>query len=101
MHAVIATPKPQPALSPIYNMVLRWRRPGEHDIARVTQLINKTNQFNLTTRRLNESDVRAAMAAPHAAVLQFRLVDRFGDNGVIAVVIGHIADNAKFMIDDW
>ena len=83
------------------NMVLRWRRPGEQDIARVTQLINKTNQFNLTTRRLNESDVRAAMAAPHAAVLQFRLVDRFGDNGVIAVVIGHIADNAKFMIDDW
>ena len=83
------------------NMVLRWRRPGEQDIARVTQLINKTNQFNLTTRRLNESDVRAAMAAPTRAVLQFRLVDRFGDNGVIAVVIGHIADDAKFMIDDW
>ena len=83
------------------NMVLRWRRPGEQDIARVTQLINKTNQFNLTTRRLNESDVRAAMAAPHAAVLQFRLIDRFGDNGVIAVLIGHIDDNAKFMIDDW
>jgi FkbH-like protein len=83
------------------NMVLRWGRPAELDVARVTQLINKTNQFNLTTRRLNESDVRAAMAAPRAAVLQFRLVDRFGDNGLIAVAIGHMIDDANFMIDDW
>jgi FkbH-like protein len=82
-------------------MVLQWRQPAEIDIARVTQLINKTNQFNLTTRRLNESNVRAAIADTRAAVLQFRLVDRFGDNGIIAVVIGHMTDDAKFMIDDW
>ena len=83
------------------DMVLRWGRPAEQDIARITQLINKTNQFNLATRRLNERDVRAAIVAPRAAVLQFRLVDRFGDNGVIAVVTGHMTDDTKFMIDDW
>jgi FkbH-like protein len=82
-------------------MVLRWNCPAELDIGRVTQLINKTNQFNLTTRRLNESDVRAAVAAADTAVLQFRLVDRFGDNGVIGVIIGHMTDDTKFMIDDW
>jgi FkbH-like protein len=83
------------------DMVLRWRSPGEQDVARVTQLINKTNQFNLTTRRLSESDVRAAMAAPRTVVLQFRLIDRFGDNGVIAVIIGHVVDDGKCIIDDW
>jgi FkbH-like protein len=83
------------------NMVLRWNYPAELDIGRVTQLVNKTNQFNLTTRRLNESDVRAATVAADTAVLQFRLVDRFGDNGVIGIVIGHMTDDTKFTIDDW
>ena len=34
-------------------------------------------------------------------VLQFRLIDRFGDNGVIAVIIGHVVDDGKCIIDDW
>jgi FkbH-like protein len=83
------------------DMTLQWRHFAEADIARLTQLINKTNQFNLTTRRLNESDVREAMRDPRTAALQFRLADRFGDNGVIAVVIGHLTDDATFQIDDW
>jgi len=47
------------------------------------QLINKSNQFNLTTRRYTDEDVIAVMADPDAFGLQLRLVDRFGDNGVI------------------
>ncbi len=45
------------------------------------QLINKINQFNLTTRRYTEEDVLAVMADPDAFGLQLRLLDRFGDNG--------------------
>ena len=41
------------------------------------------------------------MAAPRTVVLQFRLIDRFGDNGVIAVIIGHVVDDGKCIIDDW
>ena len=54
------------------------------------QLINKTNQFNLTTRRYTEEDVLAVMADPDAFGLQLRLLDRFGDNGIIAIVIGRL-----------
>jgi len=57
------------------------------NIARVTQLINKTNQFNTTTVRLAENDVSAFAALPGSIVLQFRLIDRFGDNGLVSVMI--------------
>jgi FkbH-like protein len=82
-------------------MILQWCPFAEADVPRLTQLINKTNQFNLTTRRLNESEVRDVMRDSRAAGLQFRLVDRFGDNGVVAVVMGHLVDDVTFAIDDW
>jgi len=55
--------------------------------ARIAQLINKSNQFNLTTRRYTEADVAAIQADPNRFTMQVRLVDRFGDNGMISVVI--------------
>jgi FkbH-like protein len=54
---------------------------------RIAQLINKSNQFNLTTRRYSESDVEAFENDPSKFCLQVRLADRFGDNGMISVVI--------------
>jgi FkbH-like protein len=57
------------------------------NLARVTQLINKTNQFNTTTVRLTENEVAALAADPGAILLQFRLLDRFGDNGIVSVVV--------------
>jgi FkbH-like protein len=57
------------------------------DLSRVTQLINKTNQFNPTTRRCTAEEVEAIAAAPDIISLQFRLLDRFGDNGLISVLI--------------
>ena len=54
---------------------------------RIAQLINKSNQFNLTTRRYSESDVEAFENDPAKFCLQVRLVDRFGDNGMISVII--------------
>jgi FkbH-like protein len=54
---------------------------------RIAQLINKSNQFNLTTRRYSESEVEAFENDPLKFCLQIRLADRFGDNGMISVVI--------------
>ena len=70
-------------------------------LQRVVQLINKTNQFNLTTRRYTEDEVVAVMADPLAFGLQFRLLDRFGDNGVIAIVIGRMTTPDETLIDTW
>jgi len=70
-------------------------------LARIVQLINKTNQFNLTTRRYTEADVQAMMADPSVAAFQFRLTDRFGDNGMIAVIIGKLDADHAFVLDTW
>ncbi len=75
-------------------MRLLWRRFDRIGLARIVQLINKTNQFNLTTRRYDEAGVVAVMEDPRAFGLQLRLLDRFGDNGIIAIVIGRLADDA-------
>jgi FkbH-like protein len=57
------------------------------DIARASQLINKTNQFNTTTRRMTVEELAQWAAAPANMTLQFRLVDRFGDNGLVSVML--------------
>ncbi len=82
-------------------MRLMWRRFDRVGLARTVQLINKTNQFNLTTRRYSEADVLAVMANERAFGVQLRLVDRFGDNGIIAIVIGRLQQNADLLIDTW
>ena len=74
------------------DMKMVWRRFDNIGRPRVTQLINKTNQFNLTTRRYPDDDVGAVMTDPRAFGLQLRLLDRFGDNGIIAIVIGRMAN---------
>jgi len=70
-------------------------------LQRIVQLINKSNQFNLTTRRYTDEDAIAVMADPDAFGLQLRLLDRFGDNGVIAIVIGRLQPNKDLLIDTW
>ncbi|MDE8652206.1 HAD-IIIC family phosphatase [Novosphingobium album (ex Liu et al. 2023)] len=55
--------------------------------SRIAQLINKSNQFNLTTRRRTEAEVQAIACDPGKLALQIRLADRFGDNGMICIVI--------------
>jgi FkbH-like protein len=67
---------------------------------RVAQLINKSNQFNLTTRRYTEAQVEAAEIDPAKHIAQVRLVDRFGDNGIICVLIAD-KGRAEWAIDTW
>ncbi len=82
-------------------MQLLWRRFDRVGLQRTVQLINKTNQFNLTTRRHTEDDVLAIIADPRAFGLQLRLLDRFGDNGIIAILIGRMLNDADLLIDTW
>ena len=61
------------------------------EIARVSQLTLRTNQFNLTTERLQPAEVRERAAAPGSLVLTIRSSDRFGDNGIVGAVLAHRA----------
>ena len=66
--------------------VIRGFEPVLYD--RITQLTNKSNQFNLTTRRYTQTEIEEAAADERVIDLYGRLEDKFGDNGVVTVVIG-------------
>ena len=55
---------------------------------RIAQLTNKSNQFNLTTRRYTRADIEQMANEPQYITLYGRLTDKFGDNGLVSVVIG-------------
>ncbi len=69
--------------------------------ARIVQLINKSNQYNLTTRRYTDPEVTAAENDPAVFTLQARLADIFGDNGMISVVICRPGGAGVWEIDTW
>jgi len=69
--------------------------------ARIVQLINKSNQYNLTTRRYTDPEVAAAEADAEVFTLQVRLADIFGDNGMISVVICRSLQPGVWDIDTW
>ena len=68
-------------------------------IPRIAQLTQKTNQFNLTTRRYSEADVRVLSEAADALVLCLGLSDRFCDNGIVGVIILRQRSAAEWHID--
>lgn len=81
-------------------MELRWQ-PFDHiGLRRIVQLINKTNQFNLTTRRYSEDAILAIMQDARCLTLQLRLLDQFGDNGIIGIVIGK-PQGDSMRLDTW
>ena len=68
---------------------------------RIVQLINKSNQYNLTTRRYTDPEVVHAENDPEVFTLQVRLADIFGDNGMISVVICRPDGQGNWEIDTW
>ncbi len=68
---------------------------------RVAQLSQRSNQFNLRTVRYTEADVAAMAADPDVVDLSFTLEDKFGDNGLIAVVIMKRRDAETLFVDTW
>jgi FkbH-like protein len=69
--------------------------------ARIVQLINKSNQYNLTTRRYTDPEVAEAENDAGVFTLQVRLADIFGDNGMIGVAICRPGDAGVWEIDTW
>lgn len=72
-------------------------------MSRIAQLTNKSNQFNLTTRRCSLAEIEEIAANEQYLTLYGRLEDKFGDNGVVSVVFGHVdqADPGTLHIDVW
>ncbi|MBV9084573.1 MAG: haloacid dehalogenase, partial [Acidobacteriaceae bacterium] len=68
---------------------------------RIAQLVNKSNQFNLTTRRYTEAQIAEIERDANCFTLQVRLSDIFGDNGMISVVICRRTSNSTWEIDTW
>lgn len=62
-------------------------------MARIAQLTNKSNQFNLTTRRYMQREIEEIADSDEYITLYGKLMDRFGDNGVVSVIIGHIEED--------
>jgi len=72
----------------------------EHNIGRVVQMLSKTNQFNLTTRRHPESKVRTFLSENRNILLTLSLSDRFSDQGIIGLIIA-LATGKKIHIDTF
>lgn len=67
---------------------------------RITQLINKTNQFNLTTKRYTIGEIKNIAANDNYFKIYGRLSDKYGDNGLISIIIGSIKEG-QCHIDLW
>jgi FkbH-like protein len=69
-------------------------------LERITQLINKSNQFNLTTRRYTLAEVEQSGRSPSHITLYGKLSDTFGENGLVSVIIGR-RDDEELHLDLW
>jgi FkbH-like protein len=71
------------------SLEMRMKVEPIHDlnIERATQLVNKSNQFNLTTRRYSLAEIRGITSDPEWRTLTFSLQDSLGDNGLISVLL--------------
>ena len=73
----------------------------EKNLARVTQLVNKTNQFNVTTRRYTEAQMRAIKEDPHGWASAFQMSDRMGSYGLIGVLCCRPVEPLRWEVDTW
>jgi FkbH-like protein len=73
---------------------------GPPNMERVVTMLGKTNQFNLTTRRHSRAHVQAMLDLPRSIPLALRLRDKFGDQGIIAVLLAIPSENDATMVVD-
>ena len=77
-------------------------RISNNNLERVVQLINKTNQFNLTTRRYDYDTIRRYMLDETVYAYCYRVVDEFGDYGITGVLIaGPYPQEATYIVNTW
>jgi FkbH-like protein len=82
------------------DMVAQIEPVVESTLERTVQLINRSNQFNLTTRRYSNADVVNLMANPSWVTRTISLRDRFGDSGLISVLLAKV-ETDTLIIDTW
>jgi FkbH-like protein len=83
------------------NMKMRIGFNDLTQIRRLSQLTQKTNQFNLTTRRYDEHQIREFMVAEDWLVAHFSLADVFGDSGVVGLALLHTVDPRRMELDSF
>lgn len=83
------------------DMVAKVGRLDPLNSARMAQLIGKSNQFNLTGIRYTEADLQGLFSRSDCDVRYYRLADRFGDNGLISVVVLKFRPDRVAVIDVW
>jgi FkbH-like protein len=73
------------------------------NIQRIIQLLGRTNQFNLTTRRHSKEKVKDILENPHNIGMAMNFFDRFGEYGLISVIIGieHPDEKNAIILDSW
>ena len=98
-NAALASMTDMPSYLRSLEMRMHWSRFNAVGQSRIVQLVNKTNQFNLTTRRTTSEEVDRIIANPAALSLQIRLIDRFGDNGIISIIAGGPVDGTQIGAD--
>ena len=72
--------------------------PRRH-MERLVQLMNKTNQFNLTTRRYTQGQMAELTEAPDRKVYLYRVADRFGDSGIVAAAVADCSGAVPVLTD--
>jgi FkbH-like protein len=83
------------------NMVSTVSSFTKFNTPRVAQLSQRSNQFNLRTVRYTDADIEALANDPDVIDLSFTLEDKFGDNGLIAVIIMKKQDAETLFVDTW
>lgn len=73
----------------------------DKNLSRVSQLINKSNQFHLTTTRYPEAKINSMLESDEFICRSVRLKDKFGDNGLISVFILRRENESEMKIDTW
>ena len=82
-------------------MLVRIGHANDSTCSRIAQLTQKTNQFNLTARRYTEGNIRRMAQDHRFLVLWLELRDRFGDEGLVGVLILEQLDSATWKIDTF
>jgi FkbH-like protein len=104
-----ATERQRQALKPKIGSLDEWLRTlgvevkieelNEANLPRAAQLLNKTNQMNLRTRRMTEGELASWAAQDGQTVWTFRVSDRFGDSGLTGILSIEIGDNTAWVAD--
>jgi FkbH-like protein len=81
-------------------LVVRFERIGKGNVSRAAQLLNKTNQMNLRTRRLSEAELLAWADDPSHEAWAVHVADRFGDAGLTGI-FALSRDGEKAKLEDW